>query len=332
MTTHTQRCYSSSTGTLTVLYQYNAEKKKNRLDHFSLQQEDQPTKIDLSKIWINNWPASHLKGFKSWVMPEVGVQFIQNHDIFDVTVQGSKFTTISLTIKVLGETEQVLSIEVPERLSVAGLKKIISRKLEIADLGRINLQYGGYALDSSNTIEECGFENGIELTLTLLSKTEKKPQIQEKITNEALEMCTTFAFNKLNSTKQFRTKPATSESHLWEIVHPGLSLIGTCANKVCKAFEKKVYVRKGMGTFNMAEECSEATCSGCQKPFEKEVTNCGFYECLYTIKGMMEDGTKFNEQDKMTPKGVFLSFEETVNGRSNITKWKYLNIVTKPSV
>jgi hypothetical protein len=335
MAHQTQRAYSSSAGTLMALYQFNAVKEKNKLDYFSFQKDNLITKVDLCKVWMNQWPVSYLKGFKSYVMPDHDVVFTKNHEIYDLTVPGTRFPTISLTIKVSGKGEQTLSLNAPEQLTVAGLKKVVARKLTIADLSQIHLQHQGCYLDANNTLEECGFESGTELFLNLSTESKEKSLPQEKITNKALEMgegIALFDFIKADTTKQYPTKPASPQTPSWQTVLPGLNLIASCTNKVCEASTKTIYIKKGMGMFNMAEESAEATCPACNKSFEKAVNNCGFLDCLYTIKGMMQDGTKFNRENQMAPQKTFVTFEETVNGISKITKWKYLNVTTKPTV
>ena len=336
MATQTVRNYSSSTGALAVFYRYNPTKGKNRLEHFSFCKEGETTQVALSKIWVNHWPVSHLKGFKSYLMPQEGVQFTQAHDVYEITVPELNFPTLSLTVKVLGKQEQILTLTLPEKLSVAGLKKIVSRKLEISNLGLLNLQHNGSFLDPNNTLEECAFENGTELTLNLAEEPQKQASLQEKITTGALEMGGGFNplnFAKPDAPKVIPTKIATPQDPVWRIIDKGLNLKATCTEKTCKAFKQTVYIKKGMGVFNMAEECCEAKCPATGHSFAKDVNNCVFFDCLYSIKGMMEDGTKFNEVDKIAPKGMqALTFEETVNGASNIAKWKFLNITTKPSV
>ncbi len=334
MAIQTQRSYTSSAGTLMALYRFNGAKDKNRLDHFSFQQGGNNSSVDLSKIWINNWPTSHLKGFKSYVMPQEEVQFVQNHEIFDITVPGSHFATINLTVKVSGEKNETLSLTVPERLTVVGLKKIVSRKLEIPNLSLLNLQRNGYSLDASNTLEDCGFESGTELTLDLSNEAEKKPKAQEKITTGALEMAIQpFPFTKPEDTVHKPVVTAKPETPAWRLIYPGLSLTGSCTDKTCQAFKNLFYISRKMGAFDLAEECAEnTTCPACQKTLEKPITNCGFYDCMYTIKGMMEDGTKFLKEDQKTSKKSFTTFEETVNGISKIVNWKYLKITTKPLV
>lgn len=331
-----QRSYKSSVGTLTAFYSHNVAKEKNKLDHFSFLEAGlkvgETTQIALSKVWVNGVPASHLKGFKSYVLPENGVQFALSQDVYEVTVPGAHFNMLSLTIKISEDKEETLTLQVPERLTFLGLKKIVSKKLAIPDFGRLDIQYQGNSLDANNTLEECGFENGTELTLRLSSQEEDKVAKQEKATAGALEMFSAFSFVIADTPKTIPTTPVTKDTPIWRHLHKGLSLKAPCTNKVCKAFQKTVYIPKRMGTFNMAKECCEATCPACDKPFEKEVSNCGFWDCIYSIQGMMKDGTRFNEQNKTAPKDRFLTFEEVANGVSKIARWKYLEITTKPSV
>ena len=69
-----QRSYmnTTQTGTLIALYTDNAQ-GKCKLSSLTYNDNTRTTEIALSKVWVNNSPATHLKGFKSLVMPQEGV-------------------------------------------------------------------------------------------------------------------------------------------------------------------------------------------------------------------------------------------------------------------
>jgi hypothetical protein len=87
-----------------------------------------------------------------------------------------------------------------------------------------------------------------------------------------------------------------------------------------------------MGSFEMTKECRvEKSCPECKQDFDKEIDNCGFLDCIYTIEGMLADGNLFLKQDQKAGKTHFVTFEEMKDGASQVVEWKYITITTKPS-
>jgi hypothetical protein len=115
----------------------------------------------------------------------------------------------------------------------------------------------------------------------------------------------------------------------WRQVTKGLNLHGTCTNKVCEAFQHIVVQQKGFGTFNLNTECAEASCPICKTEL-KEVNNCGFYACKYSIEGKRKDKDgkieKIQKNNLKAPSDKYLTFESNGEMRS----WQYLNIKVEP--
>ncbi len=321
-------------GTLYATYAENAN-GKNKLARLTF--NDKATEIALSKVWVNNWPAYQLKGFKSYIMPE-GIPCKLQGDSYEITLNDSPFKTITLTIKVTGDNEQTLVLSVPENLKGVGLKQIIAKKLAVAELATIHIKYEGYPLDSSFTLNDSGIETGAELTLHLSTHEEKPPE-KEKITDGALELVHFPSVQPGQNTaigappgqnnevtKKF-AKPG--EAPRWRVLNGGLNLRAICATKTCQAFQQIVWVQVGMGKFRINEESAEAKCPECKNLFAKDITNFAFYDCTYHFTGKMIDNTPFDSGMKIVPKGdSYVTFEEILNGVSTVKEWKVLIVTT----
>lgn len=93
-----------------------------------------------------------------------------------------------------------------------------------------------------------------------------------------------FVFNSLQKEK---LKDFSSSAPDYRTMKKGLNLEGTCQIQTCKAFKKRVWAPKGMNLFNIAKEMQTSKCPLC-KGFLKDVENCGFTDCLYSIEGMTD--------------------------------------------
>jgi hypothetical protein len=60
---------------------------------------------------------------------------------------------------------------------------------------------------------------------------------------------------------------------------------GKCKNKECKAFENKVWIKKGFGNFIINKEVYLSKCPICNQNC-KEVENMALYLAKCTAKGM----------------------------------------------
>ena len=310
-----QRSFNNPTGTLHTFY------TGKKLDHFSFEKAGKTTEIALSKIWVNGCPALYLKGFKSISLEDI--EFALNNDTCDITLP--PFKTINITIKI---EDKDIELQVPENLKITGLKKIIAKQLRIDD--SLQLKHQGYALDGSITLGDSGFEDGTELTLNLPQAKQEKPSKEEKLTDGALELGGGFSRFDYVSPDTPIMEPIAYTGAQWHIVRKGLNLKAECTTEKCQAFQKTIYIPKGMGTFNMAEHCCEIICPACNESSTKDATNCGFMDCTYSITGKTEDGSRFEQKEKIAPKEALLTFEKVVDGKSNMAKWKFLKIVTEP--
>lgn len=326
MSTEIQRSYSTPAGTLNVHYTFNDDKGKYKLESLTFKNADQTTQVALAKVWVNGMPAAHLKGFKSTVLSTEGA--LQTGETFyEIRLKDFPFKMTIITVKVLGEREQTLILEVPENLKGIGLKKIIAKQLDILDLTSCTLKHEGYPIDSDITLIDSGFGKGTELTLKLGPPKDEKKIEREKITDGALEKggyaTTSFVVPDTPKPLSF-SKTAPN----WRKVDRGLNLKAECTTNICKAFREIVYIPRGIGTFFINEENAEATCPECKNNFTKDVSNCVFWDCVYSFQGVMEDNTKYKQDNKIAPKDSCVTFEEIVNGMSTIKQWKYLKITT----
>ncbi len=128
-----------------------------------------------------------------------------------------------------------------------------------------------------------------------------------------------FPFVDLEKPKTIDFDPKSPE---WCQVIPGLNLLGLCQKVGCVAKDQWVYVKKGLGVFEMSRECAEAKCPMCKSDVVN-VKNGGFWDCKAQFKGKYED----NQKDKQAvegifdaPKDKFLTFEE----EGHVKDWVYL--------
>ena len=86
---------------------------------------------------------------------------------------------------------------------------------------------------------------------------------------------------------RFPTIRIQSKAPSYIFVGPGLNLRGTCENKKCEAFNKVIWIQKGMNQFDIGEEVFKANCPICPTTDTAlKIDNLGFYYCIYTIKGI----------------------------------------------
>ncbi len=134
-----------------------------------------------------------------------------------------------------------------------------------------------------------------------------------------------LSFNNLERTKELEFR---KEAPSWRTVYPGLNLKGLCENSACAANGKIVWMSKGFGRFNMLKECRTAACPQCQKPID-DVKNIGFYNCIYSVTGVIKKGentTPIDKQDQPAPTDKLLSY---VDDDEQMADWISLTITTK---
>eukprot|EP00331_Platyophrya_macrostoma_P002004 CAMPEP_0176425864 /NCGR_PEP_ID=MMETSP0127-20121128/11621_1 /TAXON_ID=938130 /ORGANISM="Platyophrya macrostoma, Strain WH" /LENGTH=228 /DNA_ID=CAMNT_0017807063 /DNA_START=8 /DNA_END=694 /DNA_ORIENTATION=- len=71
----------------------------------------------------------------------------------------------------------------------------------------------------------------------------------------------------------------------WRTVTPGFSIDGICKNMNCKAYNKTVFINKGLGVYDLLRDEYQNCCPICKKYVETK--NCGFSNCTYSFEGTM---------------------------------------------
>ncbi len=71
---------------------------------------------------------------------------------------------------------------------------------------------------------------------------------------------------------------------------PGLNLRGRCYNLKCHAYQKKVWIKKGFGDFNIMQEILNCSCPSCEKavPYET-ITTIIFFKAKATAEGQISE-------------------------------------------
>jgi len=70
----------------------------------------------------------------------------------------------------------------------------------------------------------------------------------------------------------------------WREFYIGLNLEGICLNTECDAYDKRVWLTAGLGTFDMKNGINNYCCPICYKNV-RNIDACGFYNCKYKITG-----------------------------------------------
>lgn len=74
-------------------------------------------------------------------------------------------------------------------------------------------------------------------------------------------------------------------------VSQGLSFKSKCIHQGCVAFNDVIFVNKGLGKIDIAEESASLKCPACGNDAEIS-TNCGFYLAKWKFTGITSDGKK----------------------------------------
>ena len=92
------------------------------------------------------------------------------------------------------------------------------------------------------------------------------------------------------------------------------------------AFNKRVWIPLGLGTFSMSKYTRISKCPICNK-IAKEVDNCGFWGCVVSWYGMLEGSDKEIEESGLEAGDEnFLTFKNT---NYDQVKWDFLDVTTK---
>ena len=119
----------------------------------------------------------------------------------------------------------------------------------------------------------------------------KNPNLEKYLSSQLKEANQKFlnhqsAFNQLADSQliEFGKK---APSYIY--VGPGLNLRGICDNKDCDAFNKVIWIKKGVGEFDIGMDIHESKCPVCPMTVAAEkIDNFGFYDCIYSIKGLQD--------------------------------------------
>ncbi|MBA3238892.1 MAG: ankyrin repeat domain-containing protein [Parachlamydiaceae bacterium] len=112
-------------------------------------------------------------------------------------------------------------------------------------------------------------------------------------------------------------------------VAPGLNIEGICENKGCKAFNKVIWIQKGMDQFNIGEVASDINCPDCPgKKTALKINNLGFYNCIYSIDGfqIQPEKKKVLENDLTAGEDQISLFKQD----GEFGNWPSLTVNTKP--
>ncbi|CAF3907462.1 unnamed protein product [Rotaria sp. Silwood1] len=81
---------------------------------------------------------------------------------------------------------------------------------------------------------------------------------------------------------------ALPDNSPWRHIAPGISLLGTCTNPTCQAFQQEVIIPIGYRKFNVLADAdsSSVKCPVCEKYVD--ITKLGFNECRWRINGIVQ--------------------------------------------
>ena len=96
-----------------------------------------------------------------------------------------------------------------------------------------------------------------------------------------------------------KIKRQFTEAPPYRIVRKGLNLEAVCKNKKCEAFDKKAWVQKGFGKFNIAKEVHKCKCPLCGQGTQKAV-NIGYFETAIIVEGKIKNGELIDWKEKVT--------------------------------
>ncbi|NGX26449.1 MAG: hypothetical protein K940chlam6_00370 [Chlamydiae bacterium] len=126
-----------------------------------------------------------------------------------------------------------------------------------------------------------------------------------------------FNFSSMENSKKLGFSESAPS---WRKIGPGLNLSGKCLNTSCKAND--IWVKKGIGEFQVGEELFKSNCPECKKR-EVKLDNIGFWKCRYVAEGYNADSRKQIEMDATTNDD-----ESMITFDSTQANWGYLKITT----
>jgi hypothetical protein len=105
----------------------------------------------------------------------------------------------------------------------------------------------------------------------------------------------------------------------YRYVAPGLNFLSKCIHRGCVAYNNTIYVIKGLGRFDIAEEAANLVCPKCRNGAEIS-SNCEFYLAQWQFTGMTREGRKVNSSGRTDTRDYY-TWEE-----GNNTNWRYLKV------
>jgi hypothetical protein len=78
------------------------------------------------------------------------------------------------------------------------------------------------------------------------------------------------------------------DNNLWRRISPGISLLGTCINAACAAYQKEVIIHIGFRTFDVLLDTNSSTakCTICEHYVE--IAKLGFSQCHWCSRGIKQ--------------------------------------------
>lgn len=102
-------------------------------------------------------------------------------------------------------------------------------------------------------------------------------------------------------------------------VAQGLNFLSKCIHIGCVAYNNAIYVIKGLGRFNIAEEADNLVCPKCRNGAEISI-NCGFYLAQWQFTGMTIEGRTVDSSGRTNTRDYYTWAEE------NDTVWRFLKV------
>ncbi|MBA3238893.1 MAG: hypothetical protein H0T62_11190 [Parachlamydiaceae bacterium] len=213
-------------------------------------------------------------------------------------------------------TSNSLTLKINLKNTVEELKEKIRAGIQVNGNEKITLLYEGQTMEDDRTLES------YELT-----KDSVIYQASEKSTERGNKSFG-IKFNKLTN---IQLKTFSKDAPDYCFVSDGLNLKGKCADdeKKCKAFDKVIWIKKGMGTFNIPVESCTSVCPICKKT-ATNIENLGFFNCLYSVDGLQTQPVRkeLKQNDIVADNIQFTTFQQT----GELGHWVKLDITTKPRI
>lgn len=207
-----------------------------------------------------------------------------------------------------------IKLKVTLKNTVEELKEKIRAEINADADEKITLRYESQTMEDDRTLASYKITEE-SVIYQAAKKTEEK-------SNKAINFGSEF--NALTDEKKLKFAKIGPK---YMYVTDGLNLRGTCGTKGCEAFNKVIWIQKGMNSFNICEEVYTSECPICKKSAEK-IDNLGLFNCIYSIKGFQvaPEKKKMEKNDLVADDIDFTTFEQT----GKLNHWASLTITTQP--